>query len=82
MNHNQDYSANDYLSWSIVSIFLCPVIFGVLAFYYSIKTLKSNQDSNFVRASKYSHRSFVYNVISTVIGFGIYVGLIFYFLIL
>jgi hypothetical protein len=82
MIHNQDYSANDYLSWSIVSFILCPIIFGVLAFYYSIKTLKSNEELNFVRASKYSYRSLVFNVISSVLGFGTYVGLIFYFFIL
>ena len=66
----------DYVVWSMVSITFFNPLFGLVAFYYSIKTRDLHLTGNVGRAFQAAKRSKLLNILSIVTGILMYLIII------
>jgi nitric oxide reductase large subunit len=67
-SNNQSFEEiKDYLIWSIINIFLFPII-GIICLFHSLKIRKFKRQGNLEEAKVYSKRLFTLNLTFTIIG--------------
>ena len=70
----------DYVVWSVVNIIFFNTFFGLIAFYYSIKTRDLFFTGNLERAQNASKYAKIFNIASVMVGVLIVLALIAYYI--
>ena len=70
----------DYVVWSVFSIIFFNTIFGLVAFYYSIKTRDLFFTGNLERAQQASKNARIFNIVSVLVSVILFLCLIAYYI--
>ncbi|KAM5132541.1 uncharacterized protein ACMZJ9_019325 [Mantella aurantiaca] len=67
-------ACKDYLAWSIASLILCNIIFGIVAVIFSCKTRNARRSGDLVSAASHSRKAFIFNMTALILGIILHVA--------